>query len=233
MGLFSTIGTALGGPVGGGIGAAADIGLGFLSAGKENKAIEEARRIEEEQIGANLAGFDEAKGRLFERTQPAIGAGQAGTSELQRLLIGGGRQEPTQAERFATEDAFRGVDRASAAGKRLFSGRRIEDFATTAADVGSRFRQQGIQNLFGLSGQGLQASGIETSGDIGLTRDEATQRELLGDVGSAAALGKSDVNKANLANVGKGVGNLLDTFKSSAQPSASSGLTAAQRLGFF
>lgn len=201
MGLFSKI-----------AGPLLDVGLGFISAGGEKKAIDEARRIEEEQIGENIAGFGEAKERLFGRTQPAIGAGQAGTSELQRLLIGGGRQDPTQAERFATEAGFRGVDRASAAGKRLFSGRRIEDFASKAAEVGSRFRQQGIQNLFGLSGQGLQAAGIETGGDIGLTRDEARQRELLGDVGAAGVLGKSDVTKANLANIGKGAGNLLELF---------------------
>lgn len=223
MGLFSTLGTiaggAIGGPIGAKIGGAlGGIGGSLLSGGGEKRAIEEARRIEAEQIGANIEGFGSLRDRILGRTEPAITAGQAGTGELQRLLIGGGRQDPTTAETFATERAQEGFARSQGANKQLLSGRSISGLGEIAAGIGSQFRQQGIQNLFGLSGQGLQASGQATSGDIITEQSLAAQREKLGDIGSSATLGRDKVSQGILKGVGQSAGNLLDLFKPSSQP---------------
>lgn len=224
MGLFKTIGTVAGGvffgpggaKIGGELGGLADTAR---AGSGEKRSIEEARRIEEEQLGANIEGFGSLRDRILGRTEPAVTAGQAGTTELQRLLIGGGRNEPTAAETFATEQAQQGFARSQGANKQLLSGRSISGLGEIAAGIGSKFRQTGIANLFGLSGQGLQASGQATAGDITVEQNLARQRELLGDVGSSAVLGKEKVSQGVTKGLTQGAGNLLDLFtKKQTQP---------------
>lgn len=219
MGLFSKIGGALGGPVGGLIGGALDIGAGLIGGGREKRGIDEAARLSAEQFEAGLGAVDETRGRIEGRLDPFTGAGTRATSELERLITGGGRLAPTAAETFATERAFEGIDRASAAGKRLFSGRRIEDFGEAAAGIGSQFRQQSIANLQDLAGRGAGTAVSGSQADINLTAQGNRLRELLGGNVASAALLKTGVDVSNIANIGSNIGanignlgNLLKSF---------------------
>lgn len=211
MGLFSEIGKS--------IGFLGDIAGGFISTSRQKRGIDEAVAAETGQAQTSLSEADLLRERNLARTDPFLGAGTRATTTLEDLISGEGRLAPTSAERFATERAFEGIDRASAANKRVFSGRRIEEFGEAAADIGSRFRNIDIGVLQNLAGRGLSAAQIAQGGDIGVTSEQNRLRELIGNVSSAGILGKTAADVGNIANVtsnfaklNRSGGNLGDFF---------------------
>ena len=205
MGIFDKVGSIFKSP----IGSAADVGLGFISGSREKRGIEVEVRAEQQQTQEILNQAELLRERTLGRTGSLVTAGQESTSRLQDLLFGGARLEPTAGETFAKEQALEGIDRASAAGKRLFSGRRLEDVGEATAAIGSRFRQQDISNLQNLQGQGLQATGLAQRGDFNISAEQNRLRELLGNVSSAGILGKTGVDTANIGNISSNLGKLL------------------------
>lgn len=213
MGLFTTIGTALGGPVGAGLGAAADIGLGFIGGAREKRGIEDAAAAERFQTQESLNQNELLRERLLGRVDPTIDRGERAASTIEGILTGEQRLAPTAGEIFAKEQALVGVDRASAGRKQILSGRRLEDFGTKFAGISSQFRQQDIENLDRLAGRGFQGIQVGQRADVGVTSQQDRLRQLLSGTSSAEILGKSGVDVGNIANIGENLGNFGELLR--------------------
>lgn len=193
MGLFSEIGKS--------IGFAGDIVGGIVATNRQKRGIDAAVLAEEQQIQENLNQQAALRDRLLGRVDPTIQRGERAAGTIEGILTGEQRLEPTAGERFATESALRGIDRASAGRKQILSGKRLEDFATRSAEIGSRFRQQDIENLDRLAGRGFQGIQVGQNAEFGVSDQELRLRELLGGVRSAGILGKTAADVGNIGNI--------------------------------
>lgn len=203
MGIFSEIGKS--------IGFVGDTVGGIIATNRTKRGLDQAS-------DAEIAAFNEAieaggalRDRTSAATDPFSGAGTRATTTLEGLISGDQRLEPTAGELFARDRAFEGIDRASAAGKRLFSGSRLEEFGETAAGIGSQFRQHDISNLQNLAGRGLQATGLNINADISTTGSQNRLRELIGNVRSSNILGKTQADVGNIANISGNFAKLMQS----------------------
>ena len=197
MGLFSAI---------------TDVAGGFIAGGRQKRGIDEAVGVETAAAGENIVAGDALRDRGFARTAPFTSTGGEAAQSVFDIVAGNRRLEPTAAETFAQEQALEGIDRGSAATKSLMSGRRLEDLATASAGIGSQFRQQGINNLNTIANRGLNATGMDTNLDVGVTGEQNRLRELIGNIKSGGILGKTQVDVGNIANVSGNLSNLAGGF---------------------
>ena len=204
MGIFSDLASPISGAV--------DIGLGFIAGGKQKGAIDEARNLTEAQLGENISATGAVTDRGIARLDPYAQTGYDANSQLQNLILGDGRLQPTAAETYAQQQALEGIDRGAAANKSLMSGRRLEDLANASAQIGSQFRQQGLNNISGLANRGFNATGATNQLDLGGTAEQNRLRELLGGVQSGSVLAKTGIDTANIANIGTQFGNSLSSL---------------------
>lgn len=209
MSSFAAIGSA-GGPIGTGIGLAADIGLSLFGGGKKKRAIEEAALAEQEQFERGITGAEQFVDVSRAAVDPQLTGGQTAATTLTDLLTGTGTRTPTRGEDVATQQALEAINRQASGSKQLLSGPRLARSGQVAADIGSQFRQQDIANLLGLSSQGLQAAGLgQQAGGLGL----GVTSDFIRDIGASKAgarLGKSEVTQRTLGDIGRAGGNLLD-----------------------